>query len=90
MVKPKNIIARHHEKLLDFCGAGEDNGGRGTDSPDGRHPIRTNGAPTPTTPPVKMMVAEASTVPVDATPTETNGAPTPKPPHITPDALPVA
>jgi len=28
------------------------------------------------------MVAEASTVPVDATPTETNGAPTPKPPIL--------
>ena len=26
-VKPKNIIARYHENLLDFCGAGEDNGG---------------------------------------------------------------
>jgi len=24
---------------------------RGTDSPGGRHPNRTNGAPTPTTPP---------------------------------------
>jgi len=36
---------------LDFYGAGEDNGGRGTDSPKGRHPNRTNGAPTPTTPP---------------------------------------
>ena len=28
---------RHYENLLDFCGAGEDNGGRGTDSPGGRH-----------------------------------------------------
>jgi len=36
--------------LLDFYGAGEDNGGRGTDSLGGRHPNRTNGAPTPTTP----------------------------------------
>jgi len=36
--------------LLDFYGAGKDNGGRGTDSPGGRHPNRTNGAPTPTTP----------------------------------------
>jgi len=34
--------------LLDFFGAEEDNGGRGTDSPGGRHPKRTNGAPTPT------------------------------------------
>jgi len=34
--------------LLDFYGAGEDNGGRGTDSPGGRHPNRTNGALTPT------------------------------------------
>jgi len=34
---------------LDFYGAGEDNGGRGTDSTGGRHPNRTNGAPT--TPP---------------------------------------
>jgi len=36
---------------LDFYGAGEDNGGRDTDSPGGCHPNRTNGAPTPTTPP---------------------------------------
>jgi len=50
MVKPKNIIARHHEKLLDFCGAGEDDGGRETDSPGGHHPIRTNGASTPKIP----------------------------------------
>jgi len=35
--------------LLNFYGAGQDNGGRGTDSPGGRHPNRTNGAPT--TPP---------------------------------------
>jgi len=35
-----------------FYGAGEDNGGRGTDSPGGRHPNRTNGAHTPTTPKV--------------------------------------
>jgi len=39
-------------RLLDFYGAGEDNGGRGTDSPGGRHPNRTNCAPTPTTPKV--------------------------------------
>jgi len=32
--------------LLDFYGAGEDNGGRGTDSPGGRHPNRFNSAPT--------------------------------------------
>ena len=38
-------------KSSGFCGAGEDNGGRGTDSPGGRQPIRTNGAPTPITPP---------------------------------------
>jgi len=38
--------------LLDFYGAGEDNGGRGTDSPCGWHPNRTNGAPTPATPKV--------------------------------------
>jgi len=36
--------------LLDFYGAREDNGGRGTDSPGGCHPNRTNGVPTPTTP----------------------------------------
>jgi len=36
--------------LLDFYGAGGDNEGRGTDSPGGRYPNRTNGAPTPTTP----------------------------------------
>jgi len=36
--------------LLDFYGSGEDNGGRGTDSPGGRHPNWTNGALTPTTP----------------------------------------
>jgi len=36
--------------LLDLYGAGEDNGGRGTDSPGGCHPNRTNGIPTPTTP----------------------------------------
>jgi len=30
--------------LLDFYGAGEDNGGRGTDSPGRRHPNQTNGA----------------------------------------------
>jgi len=34
---------------MDFCGAEEKNGGRGTDSPGGRHPNRTNGNPTPTT-----------------------------------------
>jgi len=38
--------------LLDFYGAGEDNGGRGTDSLGGCHPNRTNGALTPTTPKV--------------------------------------
>jgi len=38
--------------LLDFYEAGEDNGGRGTDSPGGSHSNRTNGAPTPTTPKV--------------------------------------
>ena len=80
----------HHENLLDFCGAGEDNGDRRTDSQGGRHPIRTNGTPTPITPPGKIIEAEAQTVPVDATPTETNGDLTPKPPHITPDALPAA
>jgi len=32
---------------MDFYGAGEDNGGRGTDSPGGLHPNRTNGAPHP-------------------------------------------
>jgi len=37
--------------LLDFYGAGEDNGGRGTDRPGGRHPNRIIGASTPTTPP---------------------------------------
>jgi len=36
---------------LDFYGAAEDNGGRGTDSPGGCHPNRTNGTPTHTTPP---------------------------------------
>jgi len=35
--------------LLDFYGAGENNGGRGTDSRGGRHPNWTNGTPTPTT-----------------------------------------
>jgi len=35
---------------LDFYGAGEDNGSRGTDSLGGRHSNRTNSAPTPTTP----------------------------------------
>jgi len=34
---------------LDFYGAGEDDGGRGTDSPGGCHPNWTNGASTPTT-----------------------------------------
>ena len=29
-------------KISGFCGAGEDNGGRGTNSPGGRHPNRTN------------------------------------------------
>jgi len=38
--------------LLDFYGAGEDNGGRGTDSPGWHHPNQTNGTPTPTTPKV--------------------------------------
>jgi len=37
------------EELLDFYGAGEDNRGRGTDSPGGHHPNWTNGTPTPTT-----------------------------------------
>ena len=41
----RNIII-----LQDFCGTGGDNGGRGTGSPCGRHPIRTNDTPTPTTP----------------------------------------
>jgi len=35
--------------LLDFYGAGEDNGGRGTDSSGGRHANRTNGAHNPPT-----------------------------------------
>ena len=34
---------------MDFCGAEEENGGRGTDSPGGRHPNQTNGNPTTTT-----------------------------------------
>jgi len=38
--------------LLDFYGTGEDNGDRGTDSPGGRLPNRTNGAPTSTPPKV--------------------------------------
>jgi len=38
---------------MDFYGAGK--GGRGTDSPGGRHPNRTNGAPTPTTPKVFLQ-----------------------------------
>jgi len=37
---------------MDFCGAGDDNGGRGTDSPVERNPIRTNGVSTPITPSV--------------------------------------
>jgi len=40
----------HPYLLLDFFGARGDTGGRGTGSPSGRHPIRTNDAPTPTTP----------------------------------------
>jgi len=37
---------------LDFYRAGEDNGGRGIDSPGGCNPNRANGAHTPTTPKV--------------------------------------
>jgi len=37
--------------LLDFCGAEEENGGRGTDSLGERHLNQTNGNPTPTTSP---------------------------------------
>ena len=50
-VKPNIIVVRHHEKSSGFCGAEEENGGRGTDSPSGRHPKRTNGNPTPLTSP---------------------------------------
>jgi len=46
-------VGRYQKKQLlwIFYGAGKDNGGRGTDSPGGRHPNQTNGAPTPTTSP---------------------------------------
>jgi len=43
-----SIIAHH---LLYFSGAGKSNRGRCTDSPSGRHPIRTIGAPTFVIPP---------------------------------------
>ena len=55
MGAPTGLYAQlllHAIILLDFCGVGDDNGGRGTDSPGGRHPIRTNGASTATNPPV--------------------------------------
>jgi len=42
---------------LNFYGAGEDNGDRGTDIPGGRHPNRANGAPTPTTHPKFFLQA---------------------------------
>jgi len=38
--------------LLDFYGAREDNRGRHTDHPDGRHPIQTNQRPTSNIPPI--------------------------------------
>jgi len=62
---PKDLLDNNNSRLTAFLlgqpgrpvpeetvyGAGEDNGGRGTDSLGGRHPKRTNGAPTPTTSP---------------------------------------
>jgi len=48
-LNPKSILL-YTIILLDFCGAGGGNGGRGTGSPSRRHPIRTNDAPTHTTP----------------------------------------
>jgi len=52
---------------MDFYGAGEDNGGRGTDAPGGRHPNRTSGAPSPQPPrfftgrmPLPVSVIKAS------------------------------
>jgi len=38
-------------KSSGFCGIEEENGGRGTDSPGGRHHNQTNGNPTPITSP---------------------------------------
>jgi len=43
-----------------FYGAGEDNGGRGTDSPGGCHPNRTNSTPIPTTPKVRLDALSAT------------------------------
>jgi len=45
---PGKPVPEKTSVLLDFYGAGADNGGRGTDSLGGRHPNRTNGTPTPT------------------------------------------
>ena len=63
-VKPKNIIARHHENLLDFCGAGEDNGGRGTDSPGGRHRTELTVPPPAQSPIFTLDALPAATLPI--------------------------
>jgi len=51
---------------MDFYGAGDDNGGRGTDSPGGRHPSRTNGATTPTTPQGSLQAGYPSCRPTNS------------------------
>jgi len=48
-----------------FCGAGDDNGDRGTDSPGGRHPIQTNFATIPITfPHFTPNALPAATLPI--------------------------
>ena len=53
-------------KSSGFCGAEEENGGRGTDSPGGRHPNRTNGNPTPITSPKFLQAGCPSCRPTHA------------------------
>jgi len=54
---PGTPVPEKTSVLLDFYGAGKDNGGRSTDSWDGGHPNWTKGAFTPTTPPQSFLQA---------------------------------
>jgi len=58
-------VGRYQKKqiLLNFCGAGEYNGGRGTDSLGGRHHNRTNGAPLPPQPPKVFFTGQMPFLP---------------------------
>ena len=60
---PDCTFSNHY--LLDFNGAGEDNRGRYTDNPAGRHPLRTNQWATSINPPIFTPDAlPATTLPI--------------------------